>query len=214
MAQSGQDFDSTNTTDSSALPQLVLSDLSKGLPGVTEESGKVHLQQISVCLDNQGHQWGTTLTVVYKEDVEPQHLFRKNEATIYEYILPNWLSVTSQMQRNHGQDLAYTSEQAAYGIAFLLILELTEFTIIRKSVKTTGVDWYLGYKNDPHDLFKDAGRLEVSGLLYESPQNTIRSRARIKLKQTAPSDIKDLPVYVVIAEFSKPETWVMKKWIQ
>jgi hypothetical protein len=210
MTQSEQNFDN----DIESLRNLNLEDLSKGLPGVTEESGKVYLQQISVCLDNQNHNWGVTLTVLYKEDVEAETLFRRKDATIHKFTLPDWLTVTDQMQRNHGQDLPYTCEQAAYGIAFLLILELTDYTIIRKSVKTTGVDWYLGFKNDPNNLFQDAGRLEVSGLLYESANNTLRSRAKIKLKQTSPTDSKDLPVYVIISEFGKPEAWVMKKWIQ
>lgn len=62
-------------------------------------------------------------------------------------------------------DQEYTTEQAAYGIALLLLSKLTEFTVVERSRKGTGFDYWLGKPTDSSDLpFQKSMRLEVSGI--------------------------------------------------
>lgn len=61
-------------------------------------------------------------------------------------------------------DEEFTTEQAAYGIAFLIIRELTDLTVIERSRKGTGFDYWLGTTTDEGQPFKNKVRLEVSGI--------------------------------------------------
>ena len=94
------------------------------------------------------------------------------------------------------------TEEAACGIAILLVEEMTEYTVIRRSRKKTGVDYFLGFK-ESEIPFQDSARLEVSGIL-SGVDSKIRSRIKEKVKQIAPSDDGILPAYVTVIEFSAP----------
>jgi hypothetical protein len=102
-------------------------------------------------------------------------------------------------------------EYAAYGIAGLLIWELTDYEVISQSVTGEGVDYWLRKKEvDPQNPFSYAARLEVSGIL-EGGRNLITNRLNQKLKQTKQSDHSQVPAFVIIVEFSKPEAYVVKR---
>jgi hypothetical protein len=104
-------------------------------------------------------------------------------------------------------DLEETTEYAAYGIAILLIMEITAFTVIRRSRKGTGFDYWLGKKDDL--LFQDAARLEVSGML-KAEASAITARVKQKVQQTVPTD-GTLPAYIVVVEFSNPVAHMVQK---
>jgi hypothetical protein len=91
--------------------------------------------------------------------------------------------------------------------ALLLIRERTDYTAIHRSIQSTGIDYWLGYKaNADNQIFsrKDA-RLEVSGILKQSPTNRPSYRAKAKNNQTKQSDETFIfPVYVIVVEFSRP----------
>lgn len=107
-------------------------------------------------------------------------------------------------------DLEYTTEQAAYGIAFMIITRLTDFTVIERSRKGTGFDYWLGTENDDSLLpFQNKARLEISGI-RAGDEKRINIRLKQKLEQTKPSD-GILPAYVVVVEFSKPVAITAKK---
>jgi hypothetical protein len=108
-------------------------------------------------------------------------------------------------------DEQYTTEQGAYGVAFLLILSLTDYTVIERSRKGTGFDYWLGKKEDQKDLpFKNSARLEVSGI-RNGDVSKVNSRTLKKLKQVEPTDKTMLPAYIVIVEFNAPTSQVVKK---
>jgi hypothetical protein len=58
-------------------------------------------------------------------------------------------------------------------------------------------------------IFQDKARLEVSGIL-EGSDSLIRSRVRQKKDQTKVSD-GQLPAYVIVVEYSKPVTQVVRR---
>jgi len=144
-----------------------------------------------VCLEHRQHTSGAHLTV---------------QGIATETFEIHWQAVTEKMQRCWG-DLQAATEHGAYGVAFLLIMDLTEYTIIERSYKGTGFDYWLGKKND--DLFQKKARLEVSGILA-GEEKEIKDRVRQKKKQTDPSDGKR-PAYIVVVEFSAPTARVVKK---
>jgi len=90
-------------------------------------------------------------------------------------------------------------------------MDRTEFEAVERASTTTGIDYWLGYKDNLNNPFERAGRLEVSGILKETVNNTVKMRIQRKLSQTLPTDHM-FRVYVVVVEFGKPyATMVMKK---
>ena len=103
-----------------------------------------------------------------------------------------------------------TLAEAAYGIAFLIIQELTDYTVIERSRRGTGFDYWLGKKTNNNDLpFQNAVRLEVSGI-RKGDDSRIKARIKQKLEQVRPTDGK-LPAYIVVVEFSNPLAFIVKK---
>ena len=72
------------------------------------------------------------------------------------------------------------------------------------------VSYWLGYRDNLDNPFKQAGRLEVSGIFKENETNTVAARLKSKLKQTLPTD-HTFPVYVVVVEFGQPYATMVKK---
>ena len=171
--------------------ELVLESLATGFPALTSAFGNSLAEACAVCLDKHGHQNGVEMKV----DGDFDEFFKLQ--------LP---AVTSQMLRCWN-DTEVTTEHGAYGIACLLIRRLTPFTVIERSRKGTGFDYWLGHENDLP--FQNKARLEVSGIGKGSKRD-ISKRVRIKLKQTTPSD-GALPAYVVVVEFSSPTSQMVKK---
>jgi hypothetical protein len=144
-----------------------------------------------VCLEHHNHARGVHLTV---------------QGHAPETFEVHWPAVTEKM-RKCWADLQAATEHGAYGIAFLLVIELTEYTIIERSCKGTGFDYWLGTKQD--ELFQKKARLEVSGILA-GEEREIKERVRQKKKQTDPSDGKR-PAYIAVVEFSSPTARLVKK---
>ena len=174
--------------------ELVITKLGKGLPAITPAFGATLAEACAICLNNQGYIQGIELTV-------------KGEFTAVFKLY--WQEVTDQMLRCWN-DSEYTTEQAAYGIAFLIIQELTDYTVIERSRRGTGFDYWLGKKGDNNELpFQNAVRLEVSGI-RKGDDSRIKARIKQKLEQVSPTD-GTLPAYIVVVEFSNPLAFIVKK---
>lgn len=167
---------------------LDLSRLSGGSPGITAAYGESMAQAARVCLDDQGHKQGVTMEVNgdYSQD------FKIAFAT-----------PTSQMRRTWA-DEEYATEQGAYGIAALLVEELTAFRLVERSRKGTGFDYWLSDKGDPGPLFQHKSRLEVSGI-RNGTETQIDSRVRAKSRQIGAVPSK-LAGVVVVVEFGTPQS--------
>ncbi len=140
----------------------------------------------SVCLESQGH--------ALKVDMAGEGSYIKTYATTR-------YDVNDQMKRTWG-DEEYTTEQGAYGVAFLVASGEMNVKAIKKSRKKTGIDYWLG--TEDNFLFQDKVRLEVSGIRKGTNQQ-LHQRFETKMEQSKKSDGTGLPALVVVVEFSTPK---------
>ncbi|MBI1924196.1 hypothetical protein HYR99_08080 [Candidatus Poribacteria bacterium] len=173
--------------------ELVLTKLAQGLPAVTPAFGAALAEAGAICFEDQNHSNGVELKV---------------EGTFTAKYNVYWQEVTDQMRRCWN-DPEVTTEYAAYGIAFLLIRDLTEYTVISRRRKGGGFDYWLG-KDEDELPFQKKARLEVSGI-RKGDLSRVKARVKQKLDQVSPSDRLGLPAYIVVVEFSQPLSQVVKK---
>lgn len=174
--------------------KLVLTDLAQGLPAITPSFGAALAEAGAVCLKEQGHSQGVEITV------------DGNFTTKFKLY---WQLVTEQMLRCWN-DQEFTTEQAAYGIAFLIVRELTDLTVIERSRKGTGFDYWLGTLDTDKELpFQNKVRLEVSGI-RKGDDNRVKARVKQKKEQTKLTD-GTFPAYIIVVEFSIPLSFVAIK---
>jgi len=174
---------------------LVLIELGKGLPAIMPQYGAALAQAGAVCFEDQNHPKGVELKV---------------DGTFQAKYRVFWQDVTDQMRRNWN-DADTATEFAALGVAFLLVLDLTEYTVTNTSRKGTGFDYWLGKKDNGDELlFQNKARLEVSGIRKGS-YSQVKARVKQKLEQVKPSDSPFLPAYIVVVEFNTPLSHVVKK---
>ena len=132
------------------MDELNLDNLSNGkIPGITQRLGGALAEAGSVCLESEGHAQGVQLTV--RGDVNNRYLVR-------------WHPVDDQARRAWG-DATEATEYGAAGIAALLTERVLPYTIIERSMKDTGFDYWLG--DGASDLpMERVARLEVSGIRH------------------------------------------------
>jgi hypothetical protein len=181
---------------SSTSRKIDLSDLMEGIRNLTSARGSGFAEAGAVCLDEQGHKSGVLLHVkgISSERVEIEYP-----------------GVTEKMRKSW-RDLAEAAEHGASGIAILLMRDLTNLTVVERSVKGTGFDYWLGPEETADDelIFQNMTRLEISGI-RSGGNSDIARRVQDKLSQTDRTDDLGLPAYVVVVEFSKPCSQVVKK---
>ena len=181
-----------NDCDGAHDPQVLdLAALDSGLPGVTEVRARAYAEAAAVSLDRQGHQSGVTLHVagVVKQELR----VRYRSAT--------------DIARKAWSDDQEATEDGACALAFLLVLRLTEFTVIQRSAKGTGIDYWLAHNSDA--MFQSAARLEVSGIA-RGGADVVARRVRSKLRQTQRC-CSALPAYVSVTEFGTPTSVLEKR---
>jgi hypothetical protein len=174
--------------------KLVINDLAQGLPAITPSFGATLAEACAVCLEEQGHSQGVQITI--DGDFNAKY-------KLY------WQPVSEQMLRCWN-DEEFTTEQAAYGIAFLIVRELTNLTVIERSRKGTGFDYWLGTSQTDEELpFTNKVRLEVSGI-RSGDSSRVKARVKQKKEQTNPSD-GQFPAYIIVVECSTPLSFVAIK---
>lgn len=172
----------------SQIQVLNLHSLNQGLPAITPAFGAAIAEAAAICLTEQTHRPGVILEV------------KGQFSTRFQL---DWQSVTEQARRCWN-DKEYTTEQAAYGIAFLVILQLTDLTVIERSRKGTGFDYWLGNQDSNKSLpFQRMARLEVSGI-RQGNWSQVNARVKQKTEQTGTSDAEGLPAYIIVVEFGRP----------
>jgi hypothetical protein len=180
-------------TSTNKLPILDLLELNEGCRALTRAAGQSLSEAAAVCLANQGHQAETTLQVF-------------GEYTVAMLLIRS--EVDERMRRCYN-DLQEATEAAACAVAILLMRKLGGFTVVERSAKGLGVDYWLGGDARTEPLpFKKIARMEVSGILRGS-DNDIRARLAQKIKQLE-RVVDKLPAYVVVVELNRPEAWVTK----
>lgn len=173
---------------------LDIHDILDGFQGITPAKAQFLHESCVVCLHRNSHTSPKTMGVdgISKDPLDLR-----------------WTTqVTDQIERSCG-DQEEATEHGAECIAALMAIRLTDYTIVRRSRKGTGVDYWLGYKNDL--LFQDAARLEVSGI-FRGGDDKIAVRVKQKLAQTDQSYGQGaLPAYACVVEFGKPHAVFQKR---
>lgn len=170
---------------------LNLNSLGNGLPAITPSFGMSLAEAGGVCLESQGHAQGVQLNV--------------RGYSNRRYPLA-WPPITEQIRRCWN-DHEVATEHGAVGIAVLLAQKEIGYTVIERSRKGTGFDYWMGEMSEY--LFQNKARLEISGIRKGSDQQ-VRERVRQKLQQINRSD-GTLPSYVIVVEFGQPRAEVQKK---
>jgi hypothetical protein len=97
-----------------------------------------------------------------------------------------------------------STEWGAYGIAALLVQAVTDLHIVARARKGTKFDFWLCARKATGDLFQNASRLEVSGIL-NGDSAAVSARVKQKVVQVA-KGASSLPACVVVVEFGGPRS--------
>ncbi len=166
---------------------LQLREIENGLPGMTANSGKHLYEGCAISLYRHNHNpHGTSMKL------------HGNDSVI---VNLQWDDIFDEQLDRTWKDQFYATEHAAICISILLALKLTNYTIIERSARNNGFDYWLGEKGDI--LFQKKARLEISGIFNDNEQ-TLTQRYRVKVRQTSASDSLKIPAYVGVVELSMP----------
>jgi hypothetical protein len=168
--------------------------LRNGKLGISPAYGSFLAEAASYCLELKGHPNPVLLRVT--GDLPRTGNLR-------------WCASAANLETTYA-DLQETTEYGAYGVAFVVAVEVTGFSYIERSAKGTGIDCWLSEGHHQHGPFQRAARMEVSGIL-DGDESAITGRLHKKLAQTEKSDETWLPAYVAIVEFGSPVVSLVKK---
>ncbi len=102
-------------------------------------------------------------------------------------------------------DTGYAVEFAAEGIACLTIQEFAAYTVIERSQRNEGVDFWLAESRDEDNfILQRAARMESKGITEARYPSDIKARVDEGAKQSKRSDETGLPAYIIVTEFSNP----------
>ena len=167
---------------------LRLPELGKGFPGITAALGQALFEACIVCLIAQKHVSGVLLEV---------------KGSFEESFELHWADAVTEQMLRAWNDEAEATEQAACGIAILLAISLTELTVIERSRKGTGFDYWLGSAmSGETNIFENKARLEVSRI-RNALSGEITARITQKKRQVAQFESKT-PAYIVVVDFGGP----------
>jgi len=169
---------------------LSLDELRRGTPGITPAFGRCLADAAAVCLEDRGHMDPTSMRL---------------DGALDATAALRWEKPDAQALRCWGDDQVAT-EHGAYGIAALLVEQVSKLRVIERARKGKGFDFWLGHQDDPGPLFQNRARLEVSGVRAGS-ESDVNARVRQKVKQIDRSR-GPLPGVVVIVEFGEPRSRV------
>ncbi|VFB14409.1 Uncharacterised protein [Bacteroides heparinolyticus] len=173
---------------------LDLVSIKKGLPGIHADSCGHYYTACMATLHRSGHKDG----VLMQLDGD-----RKGGVKLH------WNDYFDDCIDRTWQEINYCTDHAAVCVSCMLAIKETNYTIIERSCKGDGFDYWLGHKED--SLFEHVARLEISGILKENTNNTVEKRLKMKEKQTEQSDNSCLPAYISIIEFGTPKALFKRK---
>ena len=179
--------------------KINLLDLQQGMIGLTPVAGEFFAEAASVCLECQNHSSPAKMEI---------HHLQKLRTQTKSTIMVTWRSADDTMRRTWN-DLIEATEYGACAIAALIVQKLKGLSIVRRSARGTGFDFWLGETvsaKSGSSLFQESARLEVSGVL-KGASAIISKRVGQKRRQTMRST-GTLPALVVVVEFSKPQSHV------
>jgi hypothetical protein len=170
------------------MKKIVLENIKSLVPFMSDSWAAARCEAAAFCLEHNTHKAGISMN---------SHVPGNPTYLLY------WSLIIDKKIKNTFNDTQVATEEGAEGMAALFVNELTPYQIIRRSAKTTGIDYYLGYKSDSKLIYQDSARLEVSGLLSGS-DSEFKRRVKVKKEQTLASQGSGLPAYVAVTDFGKP----------
>lgn len=182
-----------DNTDATA---IVLEDLKRGYPGLDKDTGGSHRIAAMVCLDSQKHASGVNCEM-------------KSLNETLSMLRLSWNETVTQQMKNTWYDRREASEVGAAGLAILVILSRTKYTVLRRMDidEDTGMDYWLSKNTSAgsvtENFLQGDARLEVAGRRRENTKS-IEKLVRDKLKRSRKSDGTGTVAYAVVVEFSKP----------
>lgn len=173
--------------------QLILDELVKlDILGITKTSAQNFVDACIICLDNQNHNPPITLKLIENSHSQSAQL--------------HWNQLLNDQIRRTWRDLYEATEYGATGFAILLVIKHTSYTILERSVRGDGFDYWLLDKETAKSselITQGNARLEISGILRAEKDSVIQARVREKLNQV--SSDTTFPTLIIVVEFSRPE---------
>ncbi len=144
------------------------------------------------CMSYHKHHNGVLLEVEYKNNKGNYRVFWPENSINIEKLNNNY---------NHDDAVEFGAEAIAIFVSYSQI----GFRSLQRSKTKTGIDYWISFTEDEDGLpFQNAGRLEISGIMKENGNNTVKNRIKIKNNQTMQSANTLLPAYIVVVLFEKP----------
>ncbi len=192
------------TSDYASRKTLNLELLFSDLPVMTDWYAEECYSALLICLEYHNHKSGTETD-----------LHNLNETLVMLEMVKLELVWTKHIEdddRRIWGGPSNAAERAGEGMAWLIIHEFTDYTVINRSLKKTGVDFWLGYKEDAEKLvFQEKARVEAKGRTELKSYSKINRVLEKAVEQTEQSDSTNLPAYIVLTEFSRPEIYLVEK---
>lgn len=118
---------------------------------------------------------------------------------------------SDRIARTYG-DTDYAVEYAAECIACLTVRELTDYTVIERSQRHDGVDFWLAERDeDDAHSFQRAARMESKGITGARYPSDITYPLNKGVEQSKQSDQFRLPAYIIATEFSQPIIYMVQR---
>lgn len=172
---------------------LTFDALCKGELGLSAAYGSFLAEAASRCLRHHNHKDPTLVSIT--GDITTTYSLTRYAANTHE--------------ENTWADLYEATEYGAYGAGIVVALRLTEKSRVERSVRGTGIDYWIG-DGDSHDgPFQRTARLEISGIL-NGDEAKIAQRLSGKLSQSERSNSSHLPAYIAVIDFARPEARVVQ----
>jgi hypothetical protein len=169
---------------------LNLADLVEGMPGLSPAKGQSLAEAAAVCLESNDHESGADLNITGDQPAT---------GTLH------WQEVTQQ-HRDTYADMQEATEDGAAGVAILTANLTLGLSVMQRSVKGTGFDYWMGTATQDGENdelpFQNLTRLEVSGILQGNADRIAR-RVASKMEQVEPTD-EIAPALIVVVEFGSP----------
>lgn len=171
---------------------LNVDDLTTDIPALTRSFAGLMQEAIAMCMREHNHLPGVSCDL-------------RDFATVLARAEVVWTNeFTDRIAKAFGST-ANAAELAGEGMAILTIIAMTDYTIVERSIKGSGVDFWLGHIEDTTEkTIQRAARMEVKGRTRIESDGRIHSAVRAGMKQTTRSAATKLPVCVVLTEFSRP----------
>jgi hypothetical protein len=145
----------------------------------------------AVCLNECGHTSGVKMAVVGVQNTTE--------------VLLDVPKVDESMLRTHQDNLKPAVEMGAVAVVASVIQDLTDDLVLKRGPDHTGYDYLLARRDAP--LFQNTTRIEISGILRESANNTVEYRIRKKRERLGKYP-DERPAKIAVVEFAAPRVVV------